>query len=409
MTLRVATIEDDDFEAFVTAISTPFAFDIPEDEKERRFAEMRTLHEVDRARAAFDGDQIVGTLGAFTLPMTIPGGSCSVAGTTVVTVLPSHRRRGALRGMMTAHLADTRARGEFMAALWASDSAIYHRFGYGMAAVDAQIDVDRGHVSLHRLAPRPGSVRMVAKAEFRKLAEPVYERVATGRPGMYTRSAPWWDRRLRDRASDRHGATALRFAVVDGEEGIDGYVMYRLEPGKWEDGHGDGKVTVRELIATSPRAYASLWSYVFGHDLVVKICAENLPEDDPVFSLLDGWRRAAPEISDNLWVRVLDVPAALTARRYSVDGTLAIQVSDPLYDSLDTYRLTVEDGRGQVERVTIDSDIQLDIEDLSAAYLGRPRLRQLARAGRLAGTAEALVTADRMFAWDPAPWCQETF
>jgi len=411
MPIRIGTLDDSDFEAFFAAMTTPFIFDFDDDEEERnsRFVEMRRLHEIDRARCAFDGDRIVGTLGAFTLPMTIPGSTTSVAGTTVVTVLPSHRRQGALRGMMTEHLADARDRGEFMTALWASDSAIYHRFGYGLAAVNAEVDVDRDHAGLHRNAPRPLPVRMVDKEEFRPLAEPVFLSVAAGRPGMYQRSPAWWDRRLRDRPSDRNGATALRFAVGHGENGVDGYVIYRLRAGKWDQNHGDGKVEVHELIASTPTASASLWSFVLSHDLVATITARNLPEDDPIFSLLDGWRRAAPEMGDNVWARIVDVPTALVARAYSVDGQVVIRVSDPFYDSVQTYRLTVDHGRGQVGQLTAEPDIELDIEDLSAAYLGRPRFRALARAGRLTGTAEALAQADQMFAWDRTPWCQEVF
>jgi predicted acetyltransferase len=411
MNIRIDGIGDDDLETFYTVLSTPFAFDLPDDEEERatRLAEMGSLAEPDRARCAFDGDEMVGTLGAFTLPMTIPGASTTAAGTTMVTVLPSHRRRGALRGMMSAHLADTRQRGEFMAALWASDSGIYHRFGFGMAAVNADIEIERYHVGLHRSLPPPGRVRMVSKDEFRRAATPLYADVASGRPGMFQRNEAWWNRRLRDRKSDRDGATAFRFALAEGDTGPEGYIMYRLKAGPWANDHGDGEIKVVELINATPTAAEALWAYALNHDLTAKITAHNIAEDDPLFSLLDAWRRAAPKITDNLWVRLVDVREALSTRRYTLDGALTMKIRDPFFDTLDTLMISVTDGSATVQRTTGDADLELDVEDLSAAYLGRPRFRQLARAGRLSGAGDALRTADLLFSWDPAPWCQEVF
>jgi predicted acetyltransferase len=411
MMLTVRGIEAGETEAFLRAMSTPFAFDVDDDAEERsqqleRFAQ---LFEPERARCAFDDDTMVGTLGAFSLDMTVPGGRVACAGTTMVTVLPTHRRRGALRAMITAHLEEARLRGDPIAALWASDSGIYHRFGYGMASVYSEATIHRSHVDLHRLAPSPLPVRLIGADAAAEAIRPVYDRVTARRPGMYARDDRWWVRRLRDPADDRDGATAFRYAVVDGPDGVEGYVQYRLKPGDWSEHHGNGQIKVREIITETPRAAVALWSFIMGHDLVSTIETGYLPEDDPLYSILDGWRRAMPTISDQLWVRILDLPTALEARRYSANGQLTVAVTDPMDGSVTKVRLTVEDGIGTVTHHTGDAEMALDLEDLSAAYLGRPRFRQLARAGRLTGTPETLALADAMFGWDPAPWCQEVF
>lgn len=410
MNIRVGGIGPGDVERFLLAMSTPFGFDLPADERESRVEEFRRLFEVDRARCAFDGDEIVGTLGAFTLPMTVPGGTrVPVGGTTMVTVLPSHRRRGALRRMIEAHFDEVRDRGESMAALWASDSAIYHRFGFGMATVSAHVTIERDHAHFHRLAPDALPVRMVSPDDILELARPPYEAELGRRPGMYARNEAWWERRLRDRKSDRDGATAFRYAVVERSGTVEGYIQYRIKAGPWTENHGDGEIRVRELIGTTPQASASLWSFALGHDLTAKISAGNLPEDDPLFSLLDGPRRSAPRVLDQMWLRILDIDSALNARSYAADGAVTMSIHDPMDGTLTTRRLAVVDGTPTVDSHVGDADIHLDIEDLSAAYLGRSRFRELSRAGRLTGASEALTLADNMFGWDPAPWCQETF
>jgi predicted acetyltransferase len=409
--LTVRGIEAGETEAFLSAMSTPFGFDVDEDAEERsqQLERFSQLFEPERARCAFDGDTMVGTLGVFSLDMTVPGARVACAGTTMVTVLPTHRRRGALRAMIAAHLEEARLRGDPIAALWASDSGIYHRFGYGMASVFAEAKIHRGHIGLHRMAAAPLPVRLVGADEARDVIRPVYDRVASRRPGMYARDDRWWARRLRDPADDREGATAFRYAVVDGPDGVEGYVQYRLKPGDWAEHHGNGEVKVREILAETPQAAVSLWSFIMGHDLVATIETGFLAEDDPLFSILDGWRRAMPTLLDQLWVRILDISAALEGRRYSADGQLSVAVTDPLDRSVTNFRLTVEDGIGTVTHHTGDAELTLDLEDLSAAYLGRSRFRQLARAGRLTGTPETLALADAMFGWDPAPWCQEVF
>lgn len=407
MALTIRGISGEELPSFLEAMATPFAFDLTDEETEHeRFS---AIIETERARCAFDGDTMVGTLGSFSFDMTVPGGETSCAGTTMVTVQPTHRRRGLLRQMIRAHFDDAMERGESIASLYASDSAIYGRFGYGLASVHAQVTVSRAHVSFHRLAPEPLPVRMIEDAEAREVLPGLFEAVRQRRPGAFARSDAWWShRRFRDEPDQRGGATAFRYAVAEGPDGPEGYVQYRLKQG-WTDHHGDHTVRVRELVSLTPAAASALWNLVLTHDLAGTIEAHDLPVDEPLFDLLAAVRRAAPTLTDQLWVRVLDIPAALSARRYPVEGSLVFEVHDSFGDASGAYRLTGGPDGADCIRSTDPADIALDVEDLGACYLGRARFGALARAGRLTGSAEALRTADLMFTWDPAPWCQEVF
>ncbi len=412
MSVNIRAIVADEFDVFLRCIGGPFAFDLPDDEKERadtleRFSK---TFEVDRSRCAFDGDQMVGTLGAYTHQMTVPGGSVSCAGTTMVTVLASHRRQGILRKMMTEHFAEARERQDPIAALWATDSGIYGRFGYGLATVSTNYELDRAHVAFHRLAPEPDAARFVDAAAAAKILPPIHAAILPTRPGMFARTKVWWDtERLADRPEDRGGATTYRFVVsYDGDGNPSGYVQYRIKEG-WEHHHGAHEVRIVEMMGLTASAYAGLLKVVLAHDLANKITASRRPVDDPIFDLLASGRRAAPEITDAMWVRILDVPAALTARRYDTAGTAVIRTNDPMNGETRTWILETDGMESNCRRTDADPDIELDIEDLGSAYMGRSRFGELVRAGRAVGDHKAARNLDRMFTWDPQPWCPEVF
>ena len=223
MELRPSTWEESD--AFSTAVLSAFHEELTDDERRRYL----TIFEPERSLAWSDEGAIVGTSSMFTRTLTVPGAQVAVGAVTAVAVLPTHRRRGLLTGMMRGQLENVRDAGEPVAALWASEGAIYGRFGFGVAAQVLELSARRPDARLRTPPPEAGRLRAGPVGEHREAIAAIFDRVVPSRPGMLTRPGPWWDERLHDPESDREGATALR-AVV-GEEG---YAIYAVKR-KWDD------------------------------------------------------------------------------------------------------------------------------------------------------------------------------
>jgi predicted acetyltransferase len=275
-----------------------------------------------------------------------------------------------------------------------------------MASLQHELTIDPRHASFHRASPAAATVRIIEPEDAQSLIPSIYDRLRLQRPGFIQRSQPWWETRFfSDHSSHRGGATALRFAVADDESG---YLIYRQKSG-WEDGHGTGEVRVIDLLASTPGAWAGLWRLALRHDLVTRVTASLRPPDDPLIDLLAAPRRALGRLSDGVWVRLLDLPVALSARSYQGEGRVVLAVSDPFLERSDVVELVAEDGVGHARTSAAQPDIHLDIEDLSAAYLGLSRFQSLAALGRLRGAEAAVRLADHLFTWSPQPWCPEIF
>lgn len=399
----------DEFLDFIGAMTGPFGFDLPEeaDARTQLLDRMRRLHEPDRSRCAYDGDRIVGTLGALSFEMSVPGGLVPVAGTTQVTVQVTHRRQGVLSSMIRAHLDEAREHGDVAAALWASDSAIYGRFGFGMAAHNTEVEIDRRHVAFHRLAPDPAVVEIVDVDAVRPAAIEVYERLRRQVPGMMSRSDAWWDRSLSDTVWSRDGASRARWALATEGGRPVGWAKYRVKD-EADDDHPSQDVIASQLFADTPGGWAGLWNHVLSHDFGRTIRGRHRPVDDPIHGLLRGPRRARTRIQDGLWVRPLDVGRLLSARRYGTDGSITFEVRDPLDLVSGRYRLDVEGGSGTVTSGG-EPQVSLDVEDLGALSLGGRSAMQLSLAGRVTGDFDAVVMLDRLLRSDRAPWCPEVF
>jgi len=403
MATVIRAIRPDEFEDMRRIMGLVFGFDPPDGENR-----VMRLLPLDRTRCGFDGREMVSTSGAYSLQMTVPGGQVACGGTTAVTVAPTHRRQGVLRDMMRAHLDDVKEHGEPIAALWASDSAIYGRFGYGCASICYDIAVEPKHATLGRLAPQPGRARMIDRPEALEVVPPLYDRLRTEIPGFFARTPHWWEDRSFWDSESAGDTTKLRYAVVDGDDGITGFASFRTKA-HWDEGHGSGKVTVQDLFAATPEAWAGLWSMVANQDLVARVEAGLRPSWDPIFDLLAGTRRALAFRYDALWVRLMDVPAALTARSFSAPVDVVLGVEDPIGDLTGNYRLRADTEGAECAATNEEPSVMLDLEDLSAAYMGRPQFRQWAHAGRLGGKDETLAAMDAAFAWHPQPWCPELF
>src|SRR3954454_325262 len=355
MELRPATWEE--FDDFGRAALSAFHQELNDADRER----YARIDEPERSLAWFDDGRIVATAGAYTRVLTVPGAVVPCAAVTAVAVVATHRRRGLLTAMMRRQLEDLRERGDSVAALWASEGGIYARFGYGIAARAARLAARRPGARLP--GPAVGKpLRAGPAGEHVEVMRAVHERVLRRRPGMLDRPGPWWRDRLDDPESLRHGAQPLQAVITE-----DGYALYAVRPDSGEDGPA-GEVRVRELVAARPDAHAQLWAFLLDQDLTRTITWRLAPVDEPLWLALTDPRAVRMTLTDSLWVRLLNVPAALGARSYAIDADVVIAVADRFCEwNTGRYRLS---GDG-CERTQAAADLALDVCPLAAAYLGR--------------------------------------
>ncbi|MDX6411513.1 MAG: hypothetical protein QOE91_1029 [Gaiellaceae bacterium] len=362
---------------------------------------------LERLHAAFEDGLIVGGAAAFPFDLSVPGGALACAGTTVVGVAPTHRRRGVLNAMMRAHLDDAHERGEPLAALWASEPTIYGRFGYGCGGYAGSVAVSAERTAFARPFERRGRMRLVEHDEARTVFPPLWAALARERPGVFTRSPEWWELRVfSDPPERRGGAGPKRFALLELDGEPAGYAIYRHQM-SFANFVSTGKVAVVEAIATSPQANAELWRYLLDIDWVATIETSLVPPDHPLFFLLADTRRMAYRPADSLWVRLLDVGAALSGRAYADDDAIVFDVTDTFCPwNEGTWKLAA----GVAERTDESPDLRLDVRELGSAYLGWIGFRQLAQGGGVEELRQgALERADRVFHYGLAPWCPEIF
>jgi predicted acetyltransferase len=406
MDLQIRRITEDEFVPFLLA-SELASGDVPDRHEIER---ERSIAEPDRNVAAFDGPDIVGTAGAFTMPMTVPGAELVVGYPTLVGVLPTHRRRGIAAGLMRALLDDARERGELLSVLYASEGGIYGRFGFGLGTIGLRLRIETARSAFVRGYDASGQMRLVDRERAVKEILAVHEATRLGISGMVHLD----ERRLAYVIGHEHGADKERptfFALHEGATGVDGYTMYKVAQ-DWPEGTPNSTLHVRDLVAANPGAYADLWRFVLDVDLVTSVEASNRPVDEPLLHLMREPRRLGARMSDNLWVRLVDVPSALAARRYAAAGRLVLEVADPFCPwNGGGYALeATEDGAAVVNPTTDAAEIACTASDLGATYLGGTSFRELHRAGRVEERAEgALARADAMFGWDPAPWSPYEF
>src|SRR3984957_14804344 len=346
-----------------------------------RWPRLRRQFEAERSLAAFDpalpdGLGLVGTTGVYSFQMAVPGAVFPVAGVTAVSVLPTHRRRGILRSLMSRQIADIAASGEEpIAALWASETPLYGRYGYGRASSHASFRFGRGEGALSPLAPvDPGlTLRLAEPREAAADLAKVYDTVLSGQPGFFTRDADWWERVLDDPAEERRGASPLRCVLATDGDAVRGYSLYRTTA-RWEEGTvlPDGAIDVWELMAADPAAGAALWRDLLSRDLITSVTADLRPADDPLLYQLHDSRRARVRVVDNLWVRIIDLPGALARRAYSTPVDVVLEVTDGLLPANPArWRLSAGPGRtADCARTDESADIALDVREVGAAPLG---------------------------------------
>jgi predicted acetyltransferase len=387
----------------LNAISHYFGMEQPLEAVERFSALLRP----ERMHIARDEGRIVGGAGAFTYRMAVPGGEIPAAGITVVGVLPTHRRRGALTSMMRAQLEDCRSRGELAAYLWASEATIYGRFGYGLASRNGSVSIATERTRFAVPFEPRGVVRLVDFDEAARTFPRLYEQLFAERPGMFSRTKEWWElRRLDDDPSRRHGRGPKNLALLELDGEPAGYAIYHVKQEE-HAGASKGTVTILEVVAPSAEASRELWRWLLDFDWTSEFSANLLPLDHPLFLLLAEPRRMRFTINDGVWVRLLDVGAALSARSYEGDDTVVLELADAfLPENAGRWRVSA----GGAERTDAQAEIALDVTGLSSVYLGGFSFADLVRASRAEELADgAVARADALFATPADPWCAEIF
>jgi predicted acetyltransferase len=349
------------------------------------------LAEHDRILVALDGERMVGTSSSYTLEMTLPGGPRTVAGITGVGVWPTHRRRGILTALMTRQLADIHARGEAVAAMWASEGAIYGRYGFGLAAFELSARIRAPYAVLSPAAQGDPelSVELLPSAQARPTLARLHREAAATRIGQFQRGDSWWGRIL------SNGAPWA--AVVSGPDGPLGYALYATANDWAEDGT-DSLVTVKEVVSATAAARVALYQHLFSRDLVTRIAFSALPVDDPLTLLVADRNRLVESSGGSLRVRLVDLSRALTDRPYAAPVEVTMAVSDHYAPwNNGTWHLSADRDGVTCERIHRRVDLSLDVVHLGSVHLGQRSVSALVEAGLVhehtPGAAARLDTA----------------
>lgn len=375
---------DADWPAINLVLDTCFG----EQESPEAQAKWRSLLPADGVVVGCDGPEVVGVAMFIDLRLTLPGGAVlPTAGLTGVAVVPTHRRRGLLRAMLTELDRRIAAAGYPIAALTATEGGLYGRFGYGAATTGQLLTVHRRHARVHPDVPSPGGVRVVRPADHRPSIEDIYERWRLRTPGGLSASSPYWDEQFAARPDARDGPL---FALLH----HDGFALYRAEhvtaPAS-SPRRRQRTVRVTKFAAVTAEAHVALWRALLGLDLMDTIEISTSPDDPLPYLLTDSRMACVTRSADELWLRIVDIPAVLEARRYPTDGSVVLEIG------AERFALTVEGGQARCATTSAPPDVHTDLPVLGAILLGGHRPSSFAAAGRLRCDGELLPLLDAMF------------
>ena len=381
ITLR--RVAEDDLRGFLEPVVRAFGSDFNENE----FGAERPLMEAERFVSAFDGERRVGGAGSFAMRMRVPGTSepVRVSGITAVGVQPDSTRRGILRQMMGWLIEDATARGESMAILLASEAAIYQRFGFGSATQSCFIETEQARLVFRDpLPPRDDArFRIVDRDEAATIFPAIYDAANADVPGALERvDLRWRNLVLSDEEWARRGRGPTNLVVLEMAGEPRGYAIYR-SGGEWSPRGPMGATNVTEVVALDPEAQGRLWRWLATRDLSVTLAVFRGPVPHPLQMLVQEPRRLGVTVTDGLWLRMLDLPTALAARRYAHEGTLVLDVADPMIEgNAGRWQLTVRaDGSASVVRTSAAPDLALGVATLASTYLGTFRFTDLTTVG----------------------------
>ena len=395
--LEMRTVTTDEFVQWVRAEARAHGNRLDNDPEV-----LRPHFDLDRSIAVFDHGSIIGGAHTHRLEMSIPGGSAVIAGVANIAVQPTHTRRGVMTRMMHHQIKDIHERGEPLAALFARESVIYGRFGYGMGSFHERWMIERQYNGYARPHESAGRIVFVDPVDIPKELPDVFRRSTIDRPGVFQRATHHWERDSQAPEHRQGGPGGLFYAAYEDGGRIDGYVTYRTS---------GTTLVVNELMAATKEANTALWRFCFDVDLF--ICTEALkrPVDDPLPWMLADPRRLQRSTRDGMWVRLIDVSASLKLRRYMQSDRLVMEVRDELCP-WNEGRFELEgSSEGATCRASSSApDLVITVAGLASAYLGTVSFSRLSQAGLVdERTPGALLRADRMFAVQYQPWTPHNF
>jgi predicted acetyltransferase len=400
----VRPVSADEVECFLDVFDAAWGF--ARDDERRQQA--RTILAAERPFAAFVGGGMAGTVMSFAMELTVPGQvQVPMAGVSYVAVHPLRRRHGVLRALMRSQLDDLHARGVPLAGLGASEAGIYGRFGYGPATWDSSWRLARGATRGLVNGDDVCHLEMIDAPVARERLPAVHEQARQGQVGD-VRTYPG---RWHDLAGDGTSPETQFLLCRDDGGHPAGYAIYRIERGERYCAHAS--VIVDHLIALTGAAYRGLWAQLADLDLTDQVIAAGRPEHEPLrWALADTRRLVVTGVHDHLWLRLIDVQAALSRRRYAAEGTVVLDVADS-FCPWNAGRWLLEGGPdGGTCRPAGHSpapSLRLDAAALGSLFLGGTSVVHLAAAGIVEGDAAAVRQAELMFGAGTGPWCSTEF
>ncbi|MFG2986717.1 GNAT family N-acetyltransferase [Streptomyces sp. NPDC048258] len=414
MSADVRPIAESELHEWLNTLNTGFLS--PAKATETDVAQRAKYSDLTRIQGAFDTDtgRCVAAFRSFAQELTVPGGATVPASAVSnVAVLATHRRQGLLTRMMAAELAAAHARGDVLSTLIAAEYPIYGRYGYGPAASISEWEIDVPRTGLDRRLPPDldgGRIDFVDAAEVRRVGPELHERLRAVTHGAVDRDERWWSLTTGlEEMSHRPYKDKFQAVYRTAAGEVAGLVVYQADD-HWTDAKvPQNTVQVRDLLAVTPEAQRALWHFLCSIDWVLKVRTGYRAPDDLVTQLLPDPRSARTlTAADFLWVRLLDVVRALSARTYAVPGVLVLDVTDAAGPAAGRYRLDA--GAGTCERTEEAADLRLDVSVLGSLYLGDESAVRLGALGRVVEERPgALALADAVFRTARRPWCPDVF
>lgn len=375
-----------------------------------------TLCAFDRSAQDENGHPLMATsYAAFPFTIRANGRAMAMAGISVVGTRPEYRRRGLLRQIMTRAFAEQRERGQSVAGLWASQAAIYQRYGFAPSGMNRRYDIDTADIALmDEPAADTNIVSRHRPAAALDAIREVYKTFIAKRTGYLHRGKSLWLNAVLSEEAGNAADGPVYVALVGDADAPRGYAVYTLRAGRVGHASRPQEVKIRDFAWLDMDACKSLWQFFAKHDLVGRVSWANAPVDDPAHSLMAEPRMLHTKDSDGTWWRIVDAAAALAQRGYGHTERLVLGIAG---DNLapwnnGTWQLETSGSladEAQVNAVSDAPDVELSVRALAGLYSGMYSARMLANWGQLSGSEQGIAVADRLFSTTFAPHCPDHY